>query len=597
MFNKHYYLLIAILLVFFNCDAQDCDLTVKGRVIDEASQFPLAFVHVFIQETQEGATTNDEGDFVLEEICAGHYHFIISHIGCEDELFHFDIFQDTTINIVLSHTPTSLGTVVIDGRKNDYSSQASLSVERKYIEDNSNRNLSSLLENETGIHLIKNGNGISKPVVHGLYGNRLMILNNGILQSGQQWGNDHSPEIDPFAADNLTVLKGANAIEYAGGNLGSVILTQPKRIGNDPHLHGQLNYIFESNGRGHTVNTRVGKYSEVLAWRVNGTLKRYGDAKTTDYFLNNTGLREANFSVQLEKTVGDKVFLDFYASTFNTRLGVLRGSHIGNLTDLEDALTREVPFYTESDFSYQIEAPQQKVSHHLIKGNAKYYISDSQSLEFVLAGQLNNRKEFDVRRGGRSEKPALSLKQYTLNTELKYSTQVGEDWKLKLGNQNIITDNTNVPETGIFPLIPDYLTWRSGLFSTLVLTKERSVFNLGLRYDYEHQLAVTISRGVPREIIRFKNNFHNLSGLFSVKTQLGNAQSLGWNLGYAMRNPAINELYSQGLHQGVSGIEEGDGDLKIEKALKNTLEYKWVPNSNTLKIISISILKISFGLP
>jgi len=47
-----------------------------------------------------------------------------------------------------------------------------------------------------------------------------------------------------------------------------------------------------------------------------------------------------------------------------------------------------------------------------------------------------------------------------------------------------------------------------------------------------------------------------------------------------MRNPAINELYSSGLHQGVSGIEEGDISLQTEKALKNTVEYKWLPSAN-----------------
>jgi iron complex outermembrane receptor protein len=47
-----------------------------------------------------------------------------------------------------------------------------------------------------------------------------------------------------------------------------------------------------------------------------------------------------------------------------------------------------------------------------------------------------------------------------------------------------------------------------------------------------------------------------------------------------MRNPAINELYSNGLHQGVSGIEEGRTDLKTEKVFKNTLEYEWLPSSS-----------------
>ena len=104
--------------------------------------------------------------------------------------------------------------------------------------------------------------------------------------------------------------------------------------------------------------------------------------------------------------------------------------------------------------------------------------------------------------------------------------------------------------------------------------------NVGLRYDHEGQEVPTISNTFPREIIRFENRFNNISGLFAIKTKIAETQSLGWNIGYATRNPGINELYSFGLHQGVSGIEEGDPGLTTENAIKNTLEYKWVPSSD-----------------
>jgi len=580
MFNKKFILYILLSFAFFKGISQSCDITITGNVFDEASGMPLSYVNVVIQETQQGTITDEEGNYILEHICDGEFHFIFSHIGCEGKKFHFHIHNDTIINIPLSHTPTSLGTVVIEGKKDNLANQANAVVNRLKIEDNANQNLATLIENEAGVSLIKSGNGIAKPIVHGLYGNRLAILNNGIQQSGQQWGNDHSPEIDPYAFDKITVLKGASALEFGGGNLGSVILTEPKKIDNEPHLHGQVNYSYETNGRGNVVNTRLAKYSPVLAWKVNGTLKKYGDKKTSDYYLNNTGLEEYNLALQLEKSWNDKLFVDLYASTFNTTLGILRGSHIGNLTDLEQALDKDVPFFTEEEFSYDIEQPRQNVAHHLLKVKSKYFFSDDQILELVLAGQINDRKEFDIRKGGRSEIPSLSLLQKTINTELKYSVNFGEKWKFKIGQQNIITDNTNNPNTETFPLIPDYITWQSGLFSILSKKTNNTEFNLGLRYDFEDQYVLTISNTIPRAVVRYENQFHNVSGLFGIKSQIGNTQSISWNIGYAMRNPGINEFYSNGLHQGVSGIEEGDVNLKTEKALKNTLEYKWLPTAD-----------------
>ncbi len=553
--------------------AQDCQIKLEGLVTDKGTRAPLSFVNVILQELGKGAITDDDGAFVVENICPGHYHLIVSHIGCEPVEVHLDIDRDTILNISLSHTSVSLEGVIVQGKSNDFSNQPNQSIGKQAIEDNSDEHLSGLLKNETGVHLLKNGGGIAKPVVHGMFGNRLTILNNGVPQSGQQWGNDHSPEIDPSAANKITIIKGTSALEYAGGNLGSIVLVESQQIGRDPHLHGRVNYSYETNGRGNNINVQLQKYSSALAWRINGSLKKYGDRKSPSYLLNNTGTEEANLSLQLEKSWKEKTFLELYSSTFNTNLGIMSGSHIGNLTDLEAALSRDVPFNTESEFSNIIEAPKQTVGHHLIKLNAKHYFDDHQSFQFTIAGQLNDRKEFDRRRGGRTNIPALSLQQYAFNSDLKYLKTFKKDLNLKVGIQNTFTDNTNNPETGILPLIPDYNSIETGFFTTLTKSWIKTAVFFGIRYDYERQQVVALSRTVPIQILRYDNKFHNVSGTAGITYDLTKNHSLAFNAGYAMRNPAVNELYSSGLHQGVSGIEEGDVDLKTEKAGKATLEY------------------------
>lgn len=579
MSNKAFFIFSILFLGVFNSNAQQCNLLIKGKVIDHSSQSPLSFVNVFLQETNEGTMTDEAGFFVFESVCPSEYHMIFSHIGCEPEKIHLHIEQDTFIQIDLEHTPTHLGTVVIEA-KEERIKEASVAVNRRVIEEQSNQSLSTLIETETGVHSLKNGSGISKPVIHGLFGNRISVLNNGIVQSGQQWGNDHAPEIDPFSFDIIRVLKGVSAIEYGGSNLGGIVLTEAKKIEREPHLHGQANYIFESNGRGHTVNTRIAKYSPKIAWRLTGTYKKYGDRNAPDYFLTNTGLSESNLSLQLEKSWKDRFFVEFYASTFNTEIGVLRGSHIGNLTDLESALTRDVPFFTRDTFRYDIAAPRQQVSHHLLKTKAKYYLNQDDFLDFVFAYQINERKEFDIRRGNRSSIPALSLIQFTSNFELTYNKIFKNEVKFKLGSQSIFTKNTNVSGTGINPLIPNYFNSNTSLFSTLSKTRDRFVYNLGLRYDFEDQAVSALTQTVPVEIVSFENQFHNVSGAFAIESKLSNQQSVNLNIGFASRNPAINELYSQGLHQGVSGIEEGDPSLQTEQSLKTTLEYKWSPSAD-----------------
>ncbi|MEX2589533.1 MAG: TonB-dependent receptor, partial [Chitinophagales bacterium] len=439
-------------------------MKISGQILDEHTRFPISFANIYIEESKKGTTSDTSGYFALENICPGEKHLSISHIGCETIQLFFNIENDTALLVYLDHNSKLIHDITISGTSSKATLQEIESISSKEISENSNENLANMLESISGVSTLRTGNSISKPVVHGLYGNRLTILNNGVAQSGQQWGNDHSPEIDPLVANKISVIKGVGALEYQGSSLGSIVLVEPEKIKKDPHLHGKGSYFFESNGLGHGLNLQLQSYSDKLAWKVNGTLKNKGDLRTADYYLNNTGNREANIALQLEKSFSEKWKTDLYFSSFNAKIGVLRGSHIGNLTDLENALEKEIPYFTEEEFSYKIDAPFQAVNHHLLKFHSKYLFNNKQWLDFTYAGQLNTRKEFDVRRSGRTDKPALSLRQISNFFELKYNHLFANGIHFKTGAQFNIEDNTNIPETGILPLIPDYLAYESGAF-------------------------------------------------------------------------------------------------------------------------------------
>jgi iron complex outermembrane receptor protein len=296
-----------------------------------------------------------------------------------------------------------------------------------------------------------------------------------------------------------------------------------------------------------------------------------GDRKTPDYFLNNTGTRESNLAIQLEKELPKNWNAELYYSAFNTTLGVLRGSHIGNLSDLENALERDVPFFTEDEFSYEIDAPKQVVNHHLLKAKLNHKLSESSFLNIIYGGQLNKRKEYDVRRQNFEDRPALSLRQYSNYAEVNLKHRAAENINYNLGFQLNIVDNENIPETNIFPLIPDYVSIDGGSFFTFDHTEGKWGYEGGLRYGYIYQSVAALTKTSPISIKRYKNNFHNISLSGGLNYWVDNHLKTTWNLGITTRNPAINELYSNGLHQGVSGIEEGNTNLTSETSLKSTL--------------------------
>lgn len=554
---------------------QQCTLSVEGYVLDKNTDEPLSFVNIIVQENGIVSSTDDLGYFNVSDLCPGHYHLYLSHIGCEPQLIHLDIEQDTSLQFIMDHSPVNIEGIVIRGSTDGPLQQPSSFVGKQIIEDNLDNNLALLLEDQTGVHLLKNGNNIAKPIIHGMYGNRLVILNNGIIQAGQQWGNDHSPEIDPLVANKLTILKGSSALEYSGANFGSTLLVEPKRIGTEPHLHGRLAYAFNTNGRGHSTNLQMQQYTPLIAYRITGTFKMFGDAKTPDYFLRNTGLREYNLAVQLEKVLNQKWIFETYFSSFNTSLGVLRGSHVGTEPDLIKAFERDVPLFTEDNFRYELEAPRQQVSHHLFKGSVKYLFNDYEKLESVFAFQINDRNEFDIRRNERSKIPALSLLQHTFSTDVKYHRTWDEGLKLVLGNQNIFSLTSNVPGSGILPLLPNNSSNSMGVFSTMAYNHQNFIYDVGIRYDFKTQYVASISSGLEKEIIRYDNIYHNLSLSAGAHWKINDQHNLRFISGYTIRNPEVNELYSNGLHQGVSGLEIGNIDLVSEKGSKTSLAYFW----------------------
>lgn len=533
---------------------------------DEHTLEILEYANIYIEETGRGIATDSAGLFKLTNLCPGNYHLRISHIGCEAQVLFFKLSADTTLNIWLHHHP-DLQEIEIDGRRETTENlQIENTVSKSFIEKQSGKPLGEILSSITGVTSINNGSGISKPVINGLYGNRVVILNNEVKQAGQQWGNDHAPEIDANTATQLTVIKGVGAIRYGGNALGGVVLVEPGNIPKDPHLHGSVNHVFESNGLGNTLAAKLEQSAKWLDWRINAAAKVSGDKKSPDYFLRNTGVREYSAALQLNKIIEDHWAFNFYYSYFKTHLGILRGAHIGNLTDLELAIGRDQPFFTQENRSFSIDAPSQKVQHHLAKLKVGYFKNEHQ-LQFTYAAQINQRDEFDVRRSGRTDIPALSMMLFSNYLEAFYRVN-HNGHHINAGLQTTIEDNNNQPETGVLPLIPDYDLFNLGVFLTYKKKIKKWNFDVGGRYDFRTLKAFAITRTLPRTIQVFNPTFHNYTFAAGTSFRITEFLESGITAGWVKRSPEVNELYSDGLHQGVSGIERGDTALTSEQSLK-----------------------------
>lgn len=564
-----------VLLVFFGiansvfAQEEKCDLVLRGTVLDKENKLPIPFATIEIPSLGKRLVSSSDGSFSFGQLCATSHELTFRFLGYKTLTQSFSLpVANGVLKIYLETDVKDLSEVVVEGEKVDeIASLKRAELSGDALTRSSGESLGQALTNITGVNILQTGPTIAKPVIHGLHSNRILILNNGIRQEGQQWGQEHAPEIDPFVATNLQLIKGAAAVKYGSDAIGGVILVNPPDLPSSGGIAGSFNLVAAGNNQlGASSLMLEGGIAGLpgFGWRVQGSLKRGGDAKAADYRLTNTGTKEDNFSFGLGYHKERAGFEVFYSS-FDADIAILRSAHIGNLTDLENAIGRDRPLFID-DFSRNINNPRQQVAHQLLKVNSHVDINNLGELYLQYGLQRNQRKEFDIRRGGRSNIPALSLDLITHTLELDLDLSPMGKWKGDIGTSFLMQANENAPETGIRPLIPNFDNLTAGFHVIGRYVEDRYEFEFGLRYDYKHYLVKKFDEN--NVLIRPEFDFNNITGSAGVVLNLANDWELRSNLGTAWRAPHVNELFSEGLHHGSAAIEEGRDDLVSEKAVK-----------------------------
>lgn len=559
----------------FSAQAQSCNLSIRGKVIHLENNQSIPGAYIWIEEIKNGAITDDDGNFIIRDLCAGTYTLKIQFLG-HKEIIETITLEKNSFNKTfrLKENSMELEGVEIHGHQDAI--QTTTAIQALYGEElleSRGENLGESLKRVAGVTTFSTGNSIAKPVIHGLHSNRIMILNNGIRLEGQQWGAEHAPEIDPFLADEITVIKGAETVRFGPEAMGGVILVSPSELPTKKEHKTDLHLLGASNGRmGNVSLTHTGGSEKIkgLGYRIQGSAKRGGTIKSPSYYQSNTGISELNFSGTLGYS-NKKLGTELYYSYFNSELGILRDAHTGNLSDLQSIIENGRPF-TTTDFTYQIDNPKQKVIHHLAKFKSHYHLNSNWKANLQYGFQLNERQEFDRRRGELNTRPSLDLQLYTNTLDIfvdhTHPNAFSGTWGLNVIQQA----NSNVPGTGVTPLIPNYDMINLGLYGMEKFSKGPLEVEGGIRYDFRN---VKTARFIEGELESADLNYQNFTAFLGAYYQLSKSMTLSSNLGSAWRPPNVNELFSQGLHHGAAAVEIGDQNLESEKSLKwvNSLEY------------------------
>jgi len=553
--------------------SQDCQLTLSGSVSDADEKTPLDKAVIRIRETGQVAFSDEEGHYHFYLLCRGTYTLVVSHVSCDSVFWKVRLTGNLVRNVVLPHRVNQLSEITVRGTRDQQPGVVKEELRKTDIDASRGQSLGEILQRATGVTVLQTGSTVFKPVIHGLHSQRVLILNNGVRQEGQQWGSEHAPEIDPFIAERFVILKGAGALRYGPDAIAGAILVEPQALPTDQHFHSTFHTGYFNNNRQYVASLMAAQnlpYAPAFSWRAHATYKRGGNARTPDYWLANTGLEEFNYSLAMGYRK-PRFRADLYLSAFNTRLGIFLGSHIGNLTDLENAIRSPRPILNIDRYDDAIGRPSQQVAHWLARWKSTWYLARADRVVLLAAQQINRRQEFD--RALLSNRPELDLNIATTSADLSYEQDPQRKVTSIAGIGVIRQENV---WSGSRFFIPNFLSWNPYAYALRRYTRQKGMAELGLRYD---QKDITVYRNRNNVVTREKRSFGNLSGTAGLNHSLAGGWRLTANMALAWRAPGINELYVNGLHHGSATFEVGDPDLKAEKALNTSLQLRYAADS------------------
>ncbi len=575
------------MMVSLPANAQECNLHFSGHVEDRDTREQLSFATVRIVELDNVKVTDASGNFTFSNLCRGRYTIKITHFHCDTLIKVIELVNDDHIDFHLPHSYNVLGEVVVAASAQD-NTNSGLKRQLKGAELQQARgnSLGEALSKLNGVTVLQTGTNIAKPIIHGMHGNRILTINNGVRQEGQQWGNEHAPDIDPFIADNLVVVKGVDELKYGSDAIAGVVLVNPKPLRRNPGYLAEMNTGYSTNNR--LIYASAAWEQQPARWKgfsykVHGTIRKAANSTTANYRLNNTGFNELNVSAAASWRK-KKWDIDIYYSRFASTIAIFPGAHVGNISDLLQAIKSERPdnvFLGEDN--YTIARPYQKIAHHLAKATATTTIK-GQKLSASVAAQYNERSEYDYRRGNQPG-AEMQLHLLTLSQDISWTHSI---FKRLTGTAGIAASQQDNVVAGRY-LIPNYKSYSFGGYWIEKWNKNRWQIDGGLRIDYRSIETLRLPFNQPP----IEYNFNNTTFAASLNTTYKASKQLNLigNIAFSSRAPYVNELLSDGIHHGTGTFETGlfanaafTGKTKPEKALHTSFGFDYNSNNDMVHV-------------
>ncbi|HEX6042731.1 TonB-dependent receptor [Longimicrobium sp.] len=537
--------LAAILAAAGTARAADVAPPIVGVVRDTAGT-PLPNARIVINELNRSTLSERDGAFTFRALRPGTYHLDVTLLGYAPGHAVVTVpadGPDVRVEVVLRSTVLSLEGINVTASPRSADplniTQSTVELSGKALERNLGTSVAQTLASQPGLSVRYGGPAASTPVIRGLSGERVLVV-----QNGQRTGDlsstsaDHALSVDPLAASRIEVVRGPASLLYGNNALGGVVnvisTDIPTTIPGE--ASGFLALQGESVNPGGALTGEVTlPLTETLALSARGGGRRVEDTHTgggetldnTQYenLYGTAGLGYVTERVQAGASLG--------GYQFNYGLAALPGAEEAGVTIDGHRL--------DGSGRVDVALGERGFTNLRVDGSAQWYGHD----EIEPEGEIGTRFRLNTQSGNVTAKTSLG----------RFSGAVGISALLK----------QYAPE-GEEALTPGAQSRTAGAFvyQELPLTAAENGPSLqaGARYDvYRVSPDETDD---PRFTGVRARDFSNVSGSLGLNVPFTSHLSGSVSVAQSFRAPTVEELFSNAFHHAAGTYDIGDPDLDLE---------------------------------
>ena len=517
----------------------------RGIVVDTAGR-PLAQAQVVVLPGSRVAYTDASGRFQLPDPGPGEYRLAVSLIGYAPATRTIRLGGGGLASLELRLTPTPLTLTGIEvtasgtAREPAAVLQATAQLSGRSLEREMSGTLAQTLKYQPGVSVRSNGPAAAMPVLRGLTGDRVLILEDGQRASDLAGSAaDHGVTIDPLTAQRVEVVRGPATLLYGNNALGGVVNVISGDVTGGVPLRPQMSIAAQTESAypGGALSVRAASPLGDV-WSVTGR----------------AGYRAAgDMRIGSDPVLGERLV--------NTDMSSWNGSL---------ALTRTAPRWTASlaarlyDFEYGLPVPPGGEPVDL-RGR-RHELAARGELE--TAWRVLPSARFDV-----------TLQEYE-HDEVDAAGVVQQRFVLGTRTANVLVRQAGAgpfrdgawgasvlmkqySATGPSALTPPADSRAFGVFGfqELALGIGAAALQLGARFDH-YNIASRSSEKFGDAVDR---TFHAYSGSAGISAPITDEVRMAFTASKSFRAPTVEELFSGAPHAGTGAVEYGDPALRHER--------------------------------